>query len=135
MTSVSKDLLNRVRHEYLEMPGLLLTPRQASRFWNIDESVCEALLSALEHERFLAKTYQGAYLRCGAGRPRVHAAVQDAQLREPDGCDDLTPVGNPMTHDRAVPASSSPDDGFAAGDEVGRAGVMSPRGRETEDSV
>ena len=68
MTNVANDLLNRARQEYLEMPGLLLTTRQASRLWNLDAGVCQALLSALVDEKFLSETRAGAYLRCGGGR-------------------------------------------------------------------
>ncbi|MEO8678329.1 MAG: hypothetical protein ABI665_04740 [Vicinamibacterales bacterium] len=68
MTNVASELLNRVKQEYLEMPGLLLTTRQASRLWNLDADVCQALLSALVHQKFLAETRAGAYLRCGGGR-------------------------------------------------------------------
>ena len=59
------DLLNRVRQEYTEMPGLVLTSRQAGRLWNLDPGMCEALLSRLVHEEFLSQTRGGAYLRRG----------------------------------------------------------------------
>ena len=44
MTHVATDLLNRAKQEYLEMPGLLLTTRQASRLWNLDAGVCQDVL-------------------------------------------------------------------------------------------
>lgn len=68
MTTVATELLNRARQEYLEMPGLVLTSRQASRLWNLDAVVCQALLSALVREAFLAETEGGAYLRRGSER-------------------------------------------------------------------
>lgn len=67
MPIVASELMNRVRREYLEMPGLLLTTGQASRLWNLDESVCQALLSALVREKFLYETPSRAFLRCSGG--------------------------------------------------------------------
>ena len=64
MTNVAKELLNRAKQDYLEMPGLLLTTRQASRLWNLDAGVCQAVLSTLVHDKFLSETPGGAYLRC-----------------------------------------------------------------------
>ena len=53
MTTDANDLLNRAKQEYVEMPGLVLTIRQASRLWNLDTAVCQALLSALVLEEFV----------------------------------------------------------------------------------
>jgi hypothetical protein len=53
----------RIRAEYLEMPGLHLTERQAERLWGLDESTCEAVLVALEEEKFLRRTQAGTYSR------------------------------------------------------------------------
>jgi hypothetical protein len=46
-------LLERVRAEYEEMPGLCLTLPQAQRLWGLDRSSCEVVLGALVHERYL----------------------------------------------------------------------------------
>jgi hypothetical protein len=73
MTTVASDLLNRAKQEYVEMPGLVLTTRQASRLWNLDAAVCQALLSILVLEEFLARTPGGGYLRRGGGESRVRA--------------------------------------------------------------
>jgi hypothetical protein len=55
--------LERIRAEYLEMPGLHLTRRQAQRLWGLDESTCTAVLAALEQEKFLRRTRGGTYTR------------------------------------------------------------------------
>ena len=55
-------LLEIVRGEFLEMPGLRLTKKQAQRLWAIDADTCEALLSALETSQFLRHTRDGEYL-------------------------------------------------------------------------
>lgn len=41
------QLLDRIRGEYLEMPGLKLTLPQAQRFWHLCRRECEELLGAL----------------------------------------------------------------------------------------
>jgi hypothetical protein len=56
-------LLDRVRSEFLEMPGLRLTPAQAARLWALDRSRSEQILNGLTSSGFLARTAGGAYLR------------------------------------------------------------------------
>ena len=56
-------LLHRVRSEFLEMPGLRLTPAQAARLWALDRSMSEQILNGLALSGFLARTAGGAYLR------------------------------------------------------------------------
>ena len=58
-----QEVVRRVRGEFLEMPGLRLTPQQARRLWRLDESSCNAVLGALVDARFLAKTRDGAFVR------------------------------------------------------------------------
>jgi hypothetical protein len=58
-----RELTRRVRAEYLEMPGLRLTERQARRIWNLDERRCEAVLDALVADDFLRRTPDGAFIR------------------------------------------------------------------------
>jgi hypothetical protein len=51
----------RVRAEYLEMPGLTLTRWQMRRLWLLDASLCDAVVDALVASHFLRcrpnKTY------------------------------------------------------------------------------
>ena len=56
-------LLHRVRSEFLEMPGLRLTPAQAARLWAIDRRTSERILDGLTAAGFLLKNREGAYLR------------------------------------------------------------------------
>jgi hypothetical protein len=58
-----QEVVRRIRGEFLEMPGLRLTPEQARRLWRLDETACEAVLGALVDARFLAKTRDGAFVR------------------------------------------------------------------------
>jgi hypothetical protein len=64
MTSHSVDaMVRRVRGEYLEMPGLSLTERQAQRLWHLEPEVCRLLLKALVDSGFLRRTSHGGYVR------------------------------------------------------------------------
>jgi hypothetical protein len=67
VSSVDRHLLMRIRMEYVEMPGLRLTSRQASRLWNLDQAACEAILATLVEELFLSRTRDGSYLRRDTG--------------------------------------------------------------------
>lgn len=60
-----QEVIRRVRGEYLEMPGLRLTPQQAQRLWLLDERACNAVLGALVKARFLARTRDGAFVLHG----------------------------------------------------------------------
>jgi hypothetical protein len=68
------DVLQRIQGEYVEMPGLRLTPAQAQRLWGLDRDVCNALLGALVDAKFLAQTRDGAYVRVDGASP---TKVQD----------------------------------------------------------
>jgi hypothetical protein len=57
------DWLQLIRSEYAEMPGLHLTARQAQRLWGLDASRCQALLDALESERYLKRIGDQVYVR------------------------------------------------------------------------
>ncbi len=58
-----RELLQRIRGEYLEMPGLRLTAEQATRLWSLDLDTCTSLLDALVDARFLARSRDGRYCR------------------------------------------------------------------------
>jgi DNA-binding IclR family transcriptional regulator len=61
------DLLQLVRAEYLEIPGLHLTLGQAQRLWGLDRTTCEALLNTLVGAGFLRRTRDAGYVRADAG--------------------------------------------------------------------
>jgi hypothetical protein len=64
------EWLDRVRAEYLEMPGLRLTLAQAARFWSLDRGTCTQVLAKLVQAGFLVVTSEGSYARAGASRER-----------------------------------------------------------------
>ena len=55
-------LLDIVRGEYLEMPGLRLTKQQAQRLWALDLATCDELLATLVGAQFLRRTEKGEYM-------------------------------------------------------------------------
>lgn len=61
--SPSLNLLNRVRSEFIEMPGLRLRLDQAQRLWNLDRASCELVLSFLVEANFLRQDAENAYAR------------------------------------------------------------------------
>jgi hypothetical protein len=60
-------ILQRVRGEFLEMPGLRLTSAQAQRLWGLNEPTCRALLEFLVEAKFLRCSSAGMYARTSDG--------------------------------------------------------------------
>jgi hypothetical protein len=48
-----QHMMERVRGEFNEMPGLRLTPEQAARLWNLDLRACTEVLGRLVATSFL----------------------------------------------------------------------------------
>jgi hypothetical protein len=53
----------RIRAEYLEMPGLSLTKWQMRRLWLLDALLCDAVVEELVASRFLCCRPDHAYVR------------------------------------------------------------------------
>ena len=51
-----------VRSEYREMPGLVLSKPQMRRLLGVDITTCDAVLDLLEREKFLRRTPKDAYV-------------------------------------------------------------------------
>jgi len=62
-TFAIEHILQRVRGEFLEMPGLRLTDAQAQRLWGLDAQTCSVVLDTLISCRFLFRTRDGAVMR------------------------------------------------------------------------
>jgi hypothetical protein len=56
-------LLQQVREQYREKPGLTLTKLRATRLFGVPPSVCAAMFRALVMENFLARTSDGLFVR------------------------------------------------------------------------
>jgi hypothetical protein len=75
-SALDAALVQRVCSEFLEMPGLRLTCRQAQRLWGVDEGTCLRLLESLVDAKFLCRLGHGMYARltdlvAASVRPRV----------------------------------------------------------------
>jgi len=56
-------MLQRVREQYRDMPGLKLTEPQATRLFGVAPPVCAAMLRALVIENFLSRAGDGLFVR------------------------------------------------------------------------
>ena len=83
MDAISGDVVERVRMEYLEMPGLALTSRQATRLLNLDADVCEYVLAELVRDSFLSRTANGTFLRRASGPHQIRSGQCDVASTEP----------------------------------------------------
>jgi hypothetical protein len=54
-------LVQRIREEFEEAPGLRVTRGEAARFWGLDEETCDRVLATLLATGFLAIDCDGRY--------------------------------------------------------------------------
>ena len=52
----------RIEAEYLEMPGLKLTPKQAARLWQLDAATSTSVLDSMVEAGVLCRARDGAYV-------------------------------------------------------------------------
>jgi hypothetical protein len=75
-TSPNLQLLERIRAEYLEMPGLMLRAVQVQRLCGIEQTMCALVLTTLVETKFLRLTLAGTYARMTDGEMPRGAAAQ-----------------------------------------------------------
>jgi hypothetical protein len=63
------EMLRRIQVEFLEMPGLRITQRQAGRLWGLDRASCVRLLESLVDAKFLLRTPDGSFMRIEHAMP------------------------------------------------------------------
>ena len=56
----------RIREEFREMPGLRLTPAEATRLWGLEQDTCAAVIDRLVATAYLRWTPAGAVTRTGS---------------------------------------------------------------------
>jgi hypothetical protein len=62
-------LIERLRSEYAELPGLRLTAAQVRRLCGVDDArLCESVLRAMVEIGFLAQNADGLYMRARTDR-------------------------------------------------------------------
>ncbi len=62
-----QDVTQRVRAEYLEMPGLQLKAEQVQRLCGIERTTCQMVLDTLVNAKFLCVKADGHYARVTEG--------------------------------------------------------------------
>ena len=62
-----EQMLERIRAEYLEMPGLRLKREQVQRLCGIERSLCQVALDFLVTSSFLCVKSDGCYARLADG--------------------------------------------------------------------
>jgi hypothetical protein len=73
------QLLERLRAEYVEMPGMKLRIEQVQRLCGIEPTMCKLVLDALVKAGFLCLKSDGTYARLtegGASLPRAAKALK-----------------------------------------------------------
>ena len=58
-----EDLLNRLRSEFLQAPGVRLTSEQVQRLCGVERTICQLVLDSLVETKFLCLQAGGAYAR------------------------------------------------------------------------
>ena len=92
---VTDQMLCRACSEYLEMPGLRLTRKQAQRLWGLDEATCAQLLEFLVESVFLRRSGADCYVRRSEGAESFPALrMATARLR---GATPLQAVNRPRS--------------------------------------
>jgi hypothetical protein len=77
----SSDAIDRIRAEFVEMPGLELTLPQASRLWGLGVGDCRRIIDALVACGFLKWTMKRTVLRASvAARQADQRFVVDPAL-------------------------------------------------------
>ncbi len=66
--------LDRLRAEFIEMPGLRLTKDQVHRLCGVERGMCSEVLEALVQEHFLCVKPDGSYVRASDGRMPLRTA-------------------------------------------------------------
>ena len=86
-TFLDQRVLERIRAEYLEMPGMKLRIEQVQRLCEIEQTVCRLVLDALVKANFLCLKSDGTYVRLTEGGSTLPRRSAKAALRS------MPPVG------------------------------------------
>ena len=70
----TKQVFDRLHAEYLEMPGMQLTPAQAQRLCGIGPDACRTVLSEMVAAGFLYVRQDGTYARISDTAARMKKA-------------------------------------------------------------
>jgi hypothetical protein len=71
-----QQVFERIRGEFLEMPGMQLTLEQVERLSGIESAICKTVLDDLVRAGFLCISANGSYGRVSGPRRAESAEVQ-----------------------------------------------------------
>ena len=74
-----EDALNRLRAEFLEMPGMHLKPEQVQRLCGVERGLCQTVLDSLVDAKFLCVSADGQYARVTDGEMASHRSRQTSE--------------------------------------------------------
>ena len=80
-TFLDQRVLDRIRAEYLEMPGMKLRIEQVQRLCGIEQTMCKLVLDALVKANFLCLKSDGTYVRLTEGVSTFPRHLAKAALR------------------------------------------------------
>lgn len=89
----SNPLARKAWNEYVEMPGLRLTRRQAQRLWAVDETTCIQLLDKFVQAKLLVIGSDGRYGRGPDTMSRTLSAARMLKTRLPRASRQLVKAG------------------------------------------
>jgi hypothetical protein len=75
-----EDALNRLRAEFLEMPGTHLRPEQVQRLCGVERGLCQTVLDSLVDARFLCVNADGQYARTDGEMSSHRSARPDLRI-------------------------------------------------------
>jgi len=78
-----QQAFDRIRSEYLEMPGMRLTAEQVKRLCGVDALTCEHVLDDLARAKFLQRHADGSYARITGTTTRAPLRMAAAISRNP----------------------------------------------------
>ena len=80
-TALYRQAFDRIRAEYLETPGMRLTPAQVQRLSGVDVAICKRVLDDLVLATCLHPDDDGVYARGSEGVPRLRTAKAELNAR------------------------------------------------------
>jgi hypothetical protein len=80
-TDVADRVHERIRAEYLQMPGLFLTQAEARDLCGVEQALCQQVLDTLVEMNFLSLTANGTYARVTDGPVEPRPQPAKANLR------------------------------------------------------
>jgi hypothetical protein len=82
--AVLLNLVQRIREEFEEAPGLHFTVSEASRFWGLDEPTAERVLAQLLATGFLARGDDERFSKYEVRSTKFEAQPSDSRLQTSD---------------------------------------------------